>query len=167
MCKEIDFEAIKNELREMYELDQKMRSWLKENKENWDSSIDKENTERLKEIIRQTWVLTISKVWKNGSMYAWLLVQHADNDIDFQERYLNLMKLESKDEIHQDNIAYLEDRVAVAKWEEQVYWTQFFIDQDWVLKPRPIIDIKNLEKRRKSMWLESFEEYEKLMLSNI
>ncbi len=162
----VDFSSLKNELKQMYELDQNMRKNLNSNKSNWDNIVDIKNTKRLKEIIKQIWVLTISKVWKNASMYAWLLVQHADHDINFQENYLELMKLEPKNEIHQDNIAYLEDRVAVAKWKKQIYWTQFFIDKDWILKPNPIKDRKNLEKRRKKMWIGPFSEYEKLMSNN-
>jgi hypothetical protein len=63
----------------MSEVDQKMRK-----SEQWDSSIDLANTQRMKEIVEQMGWPTRSKVGGHASEMAWLLVQHADHDRAFQ-----------------------------------------------------------------------------------
>lgn len=73
------------------------------------------------------------------------------------------MKSEPKNDVNKRNIAYLEDRVAVSDGRPQVYGTQFYEDSDGQMQPRPIFDPENIERRRKEMGLETFEEYQKGM----
>ena len=80
--------TILKELKTMYELDQKMRNEFDYDKDNWDDKIDKQHTEKLKEIINKIGYPTISKVGKSWSLYAWLLSQHADHDLEFQKKCL-------------------------------------------------------------------------------
>ena len=80
------------ELLEMAEKDQEMRAKAEEtNFKDWDESVDVANTERMKEIIEEIGWPTASKVGAEAANKAWLLVQHADHDPEFQERCLELM----------------------------------------------------------------------------
>ena len=77
------FKAIADEILKMSERDQKMRK-----SGQWDSSIDVEHTQRMKEMVEQIGWPTRSKVGGHASEMAWLLVQHADHDRAFQQRCL-------------------------------------------------------------------------------
>ena len=124
-----------------------------------DPSVDARHTKRMKEIVQQIGWPTKSKVGSAASQAAWLLVQHADREVDFQERCLKLLKEAPPDEVRKQDIAYLEDRIRVHTGQPQLYGTQFYTDKDGVLAPRPIEDPDNLERRRKEMGLGSFAEY--------
>ncbi len=138
----------------MSEVDQKMRK-----SGQWDSSIDVENTQRMKEIIEQIGWPTRSKVGKYASESAWLLVQHADHDRAFQKMCLDLMKAQSAGEVSPANIAYLEDRVRVGEGRPQLYGTQFYADEAGNIGPRPIEDPDHVDERRKAVGLQPLSEY--------
>ena len=149
-----DFKAIAGEIRKRSAADQEMRKSGK-----WDSSIDIDNTQRMKEIVEQIGWPTISKVGSNASNMAWLLVQHADHDHEFQQMCLDLMKVQPTEEVSASNIAYLEDRVRVGAGRPQLYGTQFYVDEAGNFGPRPIEDPDTLDERRKVAGLEPFSEY--------
>ncbi len=125
-----------------------------------DSDVDKQNAEKLKEIIEKEGWPTIDKVGRAASNAAWLIAQHADHDPAFQAKCLDLMKKE-KDSVNPKNIAYLEDRVRVNTGRPQLYGTQFFTDEYAVFKAQAIEDPENLDRRREEVGLNSFAEYEK------
>ncbi|MBI5405700.1 hypothetical protein HY972_01520 [Candidatus Kaiserbacteria bacterium] len=100
---------------------------------------------------------TVSKVGKETSHNAWLLVQHAYHQVDFQEQCLALMKQESAGEVASRNIAMLEDRVRVNKNQPQLYGTQFR-QTTGEHKPLPIEDEVNVNERRKQMGFDTLEE---------
>ncbi len=127
----------------------------------FDDSVDKENTLKLKEIIEKIGWPGISKVGKLGASSAWLLAQHADVDVEFQEKCLTLME-ENRNDVDNRHIAYLTDRVRVNKGMNQLYGTQFKgSGSDY--GPHEIEDPDNLEERRTSAGLETFEEYKTRM----
>jgi hypothetical protein len=150
------------EIMVMVKHDQEMRQKFHTNKD-WDSKVDPANTVRLKEIIETIGWPSISKVGSDVSFGAWLLVQHADFDLDFQKSCLKLMKSLPKNECHQSNMAYLTDRIKVNSGKSQTYGTQFYTNKQGKFTHRPIKDRKNLDKRRLSMGLEPFAEYSRLM----
>ncbi len=121
--------------------------------------IDKTNTVRMKNIMEQIGWPTISLVGKKASHAAWLLVQHADDDVGFQKTCLRLMKKNSTD-ISTANIAYLTDRVLVGEDKKQLYGTQYIRSKDrpdiWV--PHPISNAANVDFRRKKMGLQTLQE---------
>ncbi len=155
------FESVySEELQCMAEADQAMRrAW--EQTGEWDIAVDQKNTERLKSIIDEIGWPTISKVGNEAVSAAWLLVQHADLEPEFQERCLTLMKQTPEGEVNKKDLAYLEDRVRVKQGKSTLYGTQFYKNEAGQFGPRPIEDIKNLNERRKGMGLGSFEEYDK------
>mgnify|MGYP001576580548 FL=1 len=154
-------------INKMAVIDQKMRR--KAMKTGiWDKKIDKKNTLKMKEIIKRYDWPTINLVGKKASKNAWLLVQHADHNIKFQKQCLKLMKDIYKinsNFINRTNIAYLKDRILVNEGKAQLFGTQFYTNKKGIFGPRPIKDIKNLDKIRKKYGLPPFSEYKKLMKS--
>jgi hypothetical protein len=146
--------SIADEIIAMSEKDQAMRK-----SNQWDASIDVENTRRMKEIIQQIGWPTCSKVGIHASNMAWLLVQHADHDRAFQKMCLELMTSQPPGEVHLPNIAYLEDRVRVGEGRPQLYGTQFHVDEHGNFGPFLIEDSANVDQRRKSMKLGTLAEY--------
>lgn len=150
------FSEIASEIEAMTTIDQDMRE-RSQTEDYWDESVDARHTTRMREIVSQIGWPTVSKVGKDSSENAWLLVQHADRDVAFQEQCLALMKQEKPGEVNPRNIAMLEDRIRVNKNQPQIYGTQHDeVDGKYV--PRPIDDEANVNERRKKMGLGTLEE---------
>ena len=95
---------------------------------------------------------------KESSDKYFLLVQHSDFDVSFQKRALHLMKQQVlKKNASGQSYAYLIDRTNLNEGKPQVYGTQVIMSGDTQLKP--CIDLKNLDKRRKSVGLGPIKEY--------
>ncbi len=154
------FMRLREELRLMCQKDQQMRTKAQTNPDDWDENIDRENTAKLKEIIDEIGWPSISQVGEEGASNAWLLVQHADHDLEFQKRCLALMKVQPVHEVSARDIAYLEDRIAVGEGRPQVYGTQFQ-RRDGRMVPLPIVDPENVDTRRQEVGLDSLAEYQK------
>ena len=123
-------------------------------------AIDKKNTEKLKSIVKEYGWPTISLVGKKSSHLAWLLVQHSDHDLEFQEKCLLLLKeAVKKNDASPKNLAYLTDRIRVAKNKPQLFGTQFKTEADGNFISFPIYKPKEINKRRKKYGLESLEKY--------
>jgi hypothetical protein len=148
---------LSTELLNRSQKDQDMRNKaIEQGMSYWDSSVDEQNTAYLEALVETSGWPTISAVGPEASQAAWLLVQHADRRPDFQARCLELMKALPEGDVSPRNIAYLEDRVRVAKGAPQLYGTQFYKEGDQ-FRPRPIEDEATLEERRAAMGLETFE----------
>ncbi len=162
---EILFPEIAQRIVEMTRIDQEMRERSLQQGgvvAEEDEKIDFNNTEEMKSIVAQIGWPTISKVGKEASFDAWLLVQHADHDVVFQRRCLDLMSVVSPSEISIKNLAYLEDRVRVNEGRPQLYGTQFFGEGE-KYGPRPIEDEENVDQRRATVGLETLAEYGKTL----
>ena len=102
-------------------------------------------------------------VGADGARAAWLLVQHADHDVAFQRKCLDLMlALPEKDQASPGDVAYLTDRVLVNEGLEQVYGTQFHV-QEGERQPRPIREPGKVDERRASVGLSTLKEYAEFM----
>jgi hypothetical protein len=123
-------------------------------------AVDEKNTLRMKHIIRSMGWPTIGKVGEQASYNAWLLVQHADHDRVFQKECLGLMR-HSVDDIAQENIAYLTDRILQAEGKPQLYGTQFVqsAESDPKWQPYTIEDAANVDIRRKEIGLQPLKDY--------
>ncbi len=144
--KNIGFPKIAHELKVMVDNDQDMRK-RSETEDYWDETTDAKHTARMKEIVAEIGWPTLSKVGAEGASNAWLLVQHADHDVDFQEQCLQLMQGSPAGEVDITNIAYLTDRVCVNRDRGQLYGTQF-TQEDGKHIPRTIEDEANVNARR-------------------
>jgi hypothetical protein len=148
---------------DMAKKDRAMRLAHQKKATDWDYSLDRKNTRRMKQIIKAIGWPSISKVGKRAASAAWLLAQHADHDPKFQRQCLTLMKGQSKDDVPRHDIAYLEDRVLLNEGKKQKFGTQFCYPKGWKVIPRPLANRRLLAKRRKEMGLESFENNLKTM----
>ena len=157
--KPMKFPQFAEQIIEMVRKDQAMRLKVKDNTAQMDSEIDRVNLEQIKKIVGQIGWPSKSKVGENASGGAWLLVQHADNDVDFQSECLQMTKMLPEDEVNRQNIAYLEDRVRINRGEPQLYGTQFRINSSGEFEPQPIEDVERVNGRRQQMGLNTLEEY--------
>jgi hypothetical protein len=122
---------------------------------------DRKNTTRLKGIVDKHGWPGKSLVGEDGANAAWLLVQHADRDSDFQKRCLRLLKDAVRNgEASASDLAYLTDRVLVADKKKQLYGTQFTM-KNGELVPHPIEDEEHIDQRRKHVGLGPLAEYRK------
>ena len=158
---QIEFPEIARQLTDMQEIDQKMRT---NPAKEWDDEVDPRNTEAVRVIIAQIGWPTRSKVGEKASIAAWLLVHHADLDVEFQKECLALMKAQPEGEVRPRDVAYLEDRVSVNLKLGQVYGTQMLEtwdenNQTIAYGPQPIEDMEHVDERRASMGLGPLEEY--------
>lgn len=148
----------------MAKLDQQARKLYKKDPRHFKRTkdVDRLNLIKMKAIVEQFGWPTKNLVGDKASHLAWLLVQHADKDVKFQEFCLRLIKKAVKNnQADKKEIAYLTDRILVNKNKPQVYGTQFYKDKTGKLIPRPVVNIKAFDKRRKRMGLEGFEIYKK------
>ena len=101
------------------------------------------------------------RVWENDAdQQAWLLTQHADDDLPFQKRVLSLLEpLVPSGGTDPSNFAYLWDRVAVNDHHPQRFGTQGFCTGPGTWKPRPIEDPVHVDERRKAMGLQPLADY--------
>jgi len=116
-------------LTKLYHKDQLYRSIYPEKRvAKWgvQKRLDKRNQRVLKRIIRRlrAWP-GVSYANREGANVAWVIVQHADNDVDFQKYCLDYMVRAAYDsDVHRPNVAYLIDRVRINQGMEQLYCTQ-------------------------------------------
>lgn len=133
--------------------DQDLR--LRASKEQWSlkkrlkiRGMDVVHCAAMKRIIADYGWPTISVVGKKAAHAAWLLVQHADEDLVFQQACLKMMciALEEKEALPSD-VAHLTDRVLLNSGKKQKFGTQFRL-QGGVREPYPILSAKDVDKRR-------------------
>lgn len=158
---------LRHELLKMKEEDQALRKMVGSTPDTalWRKvqEVDQKNTARMKEIIQQYGWPGSSLVGEEGASAAWLLVQHADLDSEFQKFCLPLVtKAAKKGEATWKNVAYLTDRVLVGEGKKQIYGTQCrWNESTGKYEPSPIEDATNVDKRRKEVGLEPLSEYVK------
>ena len=126
------------------------------------ADIDAENTEWLRGVVDDKGWPTYSAVGPDSADAAWLIVQHADEDISFQRRCLDLIAALPSDEVSKSNFAYLTDRVLLAEGEDQIYGTQFVVREGkWV--PSRLLDSDNVDARRAEVGLQPLAEYAEML----
>ena len=134
-----DKEFVKNMLSSMYQIDQELRKEFIHDRANLEMQtimheMDQFHTGTIKAILAVHGWMTISQFGAEADNQAWLLVQHADHDRDFQEQILiKLTDLQQKGETNPRNYAYLYDRVALNSEKfgmKQKYGTQLSISAE-------------------------------------
>lgn len=158
-------ESIRIELLSRAKHDQTMRLQALKHPFRWDDSIAHSNARYLKQVVEQEGWPTIASFGANASQAAWLIVQHADHDPDFQERCLALMHNLSEGEIDPENMAALEDKIRINKNVPQLYGTQFHGEGEH-FAPYPIEDQEHLDERRAALKLEPYATYKARMIQH-
>lgn len=126
-------------------------------------NIDKHNTQEIKKII-------LHWGWPDPSLFGrdyghdiFLIAQHA-NDIKLQKTVLNnINKLALQDKELLKKSAYLQDRICIKQKLPQRYGTQGFCLKPKVWQPYELENSANINNLRKSVGLNSFYEYKKMM----
>jgi hypothetical protein len=108
--------------------------------------------QRLKEIVQDNGWPTISRVGKDGASAAWIVVQHADLDVEFQRRCVPLLETAAQEgEVELKHMACLTDRVLTATGQPQAYGTQGM--------PVPAANLQAVNARRGAIGLLDLEVY--------
>lgn len=120
------------------------------------SPIDKANQEQLLAMLPPEGWFTISRYGRPAAKSAFLIVQHAD--IELQRRFLPLLeKLVTAGEVEGGDYALMFDRVAMREDRPQRYGSQFLCKAGrWT--PYTLEDPAVVETRRASVGLSSFSE---------
>ena len=101
---------------------------------------------------------TYTLVGQESSKRYFLLVQHSDFDLGFQQRALKMMRREvTNKNASGQQYAALADRIAINQGKAQVYGTQVLMSGNTKIKP--CIAPDKLNNRRKSVGLEPIEDY--------
>ena len=182
--REIKEPELAAELRKRFESDQAIRNriieFYKEHKlvdgsrefakldplvaEKWNSlrkeieAEDMKNRHWMKEVVRKHGWPGKSLVGSQGAMDAWLLVQHADADREFQQECLSKMEALPTGEVRAVDIAYLTDRILCGTGKKQKYGSQVVM-KDGKFIPQPIEDEEHVDDRRKAIGLEPLSDY--------
>jgi hypothetical protein len=124
-------------------------------------SIGLSNQERIKKLYETYGYLGYDKVGKEASQNFWISIQHADNDIEFQQEMLIALKAEiSKNNASKSEYAMLEDRVNVNLGNKQKFGTPVTYNAYGQAIPKNgLIDSVNIESFRKEYDLPPLLEY--------
>lgn len=122
-------------------------------------SVDLDNARWLAALLQERgWPLR-SEVGEDGSLAAWLLAQHADQDPPFQRRCLVLLvEAVQQGEADPSHQAYLTDRVFLAENRPQVYGTQITAGPEGY-RPRDLADPDRVDELRASVGLPPLADY--------
>jgi uncharacterized protein DUF6624 len=125
--------------------------------------MDEQHGYRLKQIVEKCGWPGISLVGELGSSAMWLLVQHQDKDVSFQQNCLELLKeAVQRREASFCDYTYLFDRVRKNQGLPQLYGTQV-VQTGGKWRLYPVENVEELELRRKEAGLSSIEEYKKML----
>jgi hypothetical protein len=122
------------------------------------AKVDLKNRARLRKIVDKYGWPGKSLVGPGAAEAAAYLVQQAQKDLPLQKRCLKLMKEAPKGEVEPGHVAQLTDTVLIAEKKKQLYGTGLQA-QGGVLRPYPIEDEANLDKRRARMGLPPLADY--------
>jgi hypothetical protein len=127
------------------------------------SQSDKRNTKILKSFLQKYgWEEVTSHLKKDGVDALFLVVQHSDDTVFQEKSLIKMEKLHEQKRISGQKLALLTDRVRITQGKEQLYGTQAdMVDGQIVFKP--IIDLDNLDSRRRSLKLPPIDFYRKIL----
>jgi len=146
--------ALRRELLEMQAADQAERA--SEPPEGWDDAV---RTERLAEIIDEHGWPTRELVGSDGATAAWVIAQHSDLDVAFQEQAVELMReAVEAGQADASELAYLEDRVALNRGRPQIYGTQIGC-VDGRAEPARLAEPDRVDQLRAEVGLEPLADY--------
>lgn len=119
----------------------------------------RQNANWLKSKLKRYPLHSIKYAGVEGSKAAWLIVQHADHDVVWQENVKrDLLPLVEAKDFDGASYAMLVDRVSVNQGLLQTYGSQGKCQDDGVWHPKPIADPESVNERRKAVGLNTFEE---------
>jgi hypothetical protein len=118
--------------------------------------LDLSHTRLMKPIIAKHGWPGESLVGPTGCQAAWLLIQHADHDPEFQKQCLGLLeRAVETNNAPVSCLAYLTDRIRVGDGQPQLFGTQLH----GKLHPLPIEDEAHVDERRAKVGLPPLSDY--------
>jgi hypothetical protein len=121
------------------------------------AEMDQKNVAEISSILAQYGWPGVEKVGYKGCETIFLVIQHAD--VAIQEKYLPMFRAAAKKgDIPVENLAILEDRMAMKQGKDQIYGSQV-ININGKRLIYPIENPDNLDHRRKSLGLSSMSDY--------
>ncbi len=143
------------------EIEKKYGRNSEEMKAHWQviQNIDSINLTKVMEILEKRGWLGADVIGNSGNNTLFLVIQHAD--LATQEKYLPLMRdaVEKKNASPND-LALLEDRVALRKGKKQIYGSQIARDaESGEYYVQPIENPESVDERRKSVGLSPLNDY--------
>ncbi|WP_395805375.1 DUF6624 domain-containing protein [Daejeonella sp.] len=143
--------ALRNKLVQSGQLNERYNEKMKE--------LHNRNAKILSHIIDTIGYPTIDKVGKEANEATWLVIQHSIGQPEFMKKSAELLKSAvNENKADPKSLAYLTDRIAVLEGNPQLYGTQFDWDEHGNLSPNPFDDLNRVNKRRKSIGLNTLEE---------
>ena len=164
-------DEIRAELESMYDQDQRLvQSSLGQHPTDELTAsqvraIDHAHAQRLEEMVDHIGWPTRDLVGLKATQAAYMVIQHAGDDIEFQNRCLALMvDLVEEGELPASYVALLTDRIRVFQDKPQVFGTQMKMARNelGMLVPTPTVpieDMKHLDNRRKLMGMPPHREF--------
>jgi hypothetical protein len=146
--------GLHDELMAMFRRDQAGRTTGK------DDEGDAARTLRLAEMIEQYGWPGWTLVGEDGEDASWVIAQHSDLDVDFQQQALALLEQAVADgDASPGNLAYLTDRVAANLGDPQTYGTQMGCEGTEVVPQPPLADPDDVDALREEAGLGTLAEY--------
>jgi hypothetical protein len=145
--------------------DQLYREMLGKNDSLWtiQKKYDRENQLFLDSIIDKYGWPGISLIGEDGARSAYLIAQHADNNLKLQKKCLKFMKKALiTNDVYRSDFAYLMDRVMLKKYGFQLFGSQCMLVNE-LYQSRPLYDEKRVNTLRKYFWMNPLEEYLKFI----
>lgn len=120
---------------------------------------DSINLIKVKKILDEHGWLSADLIGRQGNSALFLVIQHAD--IETQEKYLPMLREAVKQEnAAPQDLALLEDRVALRQGKKQIYGSQIGRDPETgKYYVSPLVDPDNVNKRRAEVGLEPLQDY--------
>ena len=136
--------------------------------ENKRDSIGIINQGKIKKLYNTYGYLGYKEIGESASQDFWIAIQHADNDIKFQQEMLKALKKEVlQNNASKVEYAMLEDRVHVNLNKKQKFGTQVTYNTSGQAIPKiGLMDSINIEQLRKDYNLPPFRDYYNSMTIN-
>jgi hypothetical protein len=128
-------------------------------------SVGLANQQKIKKLNSKYGYLGFDKIGKEYSKKFWITIQHADNDIQFQQKMLKgLGKEIKKNNAEKSNYAMLEDRIAINLNQRQRFGSQLTYNKAGQAIPKNgLLDSLNVDDLRIKYNLPPFKEYYNMM----
>ena len=137
--------------------DEQMRCYAKVSE-----TVDKPNTKRINEIFNAGGFPTVKSVGRDGVEAYYLLLQHSNDPTLKQKCLPGIKRAFGQKAMSANDYSNFTDRLLVELGKLQVYGANFDME-DGKLVMSPTIDLKNLDKHRKSIGLPPIAEYVKML----
>ncbi len=130
----------------------------RKNIKSYSYKVDHENLEVITSLIDQCGMPTLKSVNAEQMQSIWLILQHSKTK--YQEQYLPLLKQAAENgDLNIRNVLMMEDRIRISKKLPQIYGTQICKDSLGNSILCEVIDMPNLNVRRREVGFEPIEEY--------